>query len=307
MELTHASKIIMFSDLGCDYINPIDLCNKLNQVCWTSVCVWRDVVDWHTHPLSLSFRKTLPTHSSLYFSSYRLNGPRSSSTFLWCSGTPTSELLLWRLWSPFQTCFTGSERRLICMTLLKSSGLWAVTRKRPFSNWVFTFFVSSTISIGRCFCKCSAHIKLIPCRMIVALIAESEWLETWLYCDILAMMHVRTTDPFSMQKHESTKEEGTEMSGFAQSTAWHSNNRVTGPETTLSWATWGNAWPCCRTSILKMCTPIYTSLRGKIRAGTTVSRAEWGFVCPSALIICASPSVCHTHVHGLLSLCWLRR
>lgn len=27
------SKIIMFSDLECDYINPIDLCNKLNQVC----------------------------------------------------------------------------------------------------------------------------------------------------------------------------------------------------------------------------------------------------------------------------------
>ncbi|KAI8974010.1 cornichon protein-domain-containing protein [Trametes punicea] len=30
---THVSsmKIIMFSDLECDYINPIDLCNKLNQ------------------------------------------------------------------------------------------------------------------------------------------------------------------------------------------------------------------------------------------------------------------------------------
>jgi hypothetical protein len=26
------SQIIMFSDLECDYINPIDLCNKLNQV-----------------------------------------------------------------------------------------------------------------------------------------------------------------------------------------------------------------------------------------------------------------------------------
>jgi hypothetical protein len=26
------NKIIMFSDLECDYINPIDLCNKLNQV-----------------------------------------------------------------------------------------------------------------------------------------------------------------------------------------------------------------------------------------------------------------------------------
>lgn len=34
----------MFSDLECDYINPIDLCNKLNQVridldCWFEVVV----------------------------------------------------------------------------------------------------------------------------------------------------------------------------------------------------------------------------------------------------------------------------
>lgn len=28
----HSTQIIMFSDLECDYINPIDLCNKLNQV-----------------------------------------------------------------------------------------------------------------------------------------------------------------------------------------------------------------------------------------------------------------------------------
>jgi hypothetical protein len=30
--LTRVPQIIMFSDLECDYINPIDLCNKLNQV-----------------------------------------------------------------------------------------------------------------------------------------------------------------------------------------------------------------------------------------------------------------------------------
>ena len=33
------SQIIMFSDLECDYINPIDLCNKLNQVC-ISLPLW---------------------------------------------------------------------------------------------------------------------------------------------------------------------------------------------------------------------------------------------------------------------------
>lgn len=30
--LDDVEQIIMFSDLECDYINPIDLCNKLNQV-----------------------------------------------------------------------------------------------------------------------------------------------------------------------------------------------------------------------------------------------------------------------------------
>ena len=35
-----SSQIIMFSDLECDYINPIDLCNKLNTVSHppTSLC-----------------------------------------------------------------------------------------------------------------------------------------------------------------------------------------------------------------------------------------------------------------------------
>jgi protein cornichon len=32
VHLSSPSQIIMFSDLECDYINPIDLCNKLNQV-----------------------------------------------------------------------------------------------------------------------------------------------------------------------------------------------------------------------------------------------------------------------------------
>ena len=31
-DLFTSKQIIMFSDLECDYINPIDLCNKLNQV-----------------------------------------------------------------------------------------------------------------------------------------------------------------------------------------------------------------------------------------------------------------------------------
>ena len=33
LDFESIGQVIMFSDLECDYINPIDLCNKLNQVC----------------------------------------------------------------------------------------------------------------------------------------------------------------------------------------------------------------------------------------------------------------------------------
>lgn len=81
-------QIIMFSDLECDYINPIDLCNKLNQVRLT----WNDlrVTLSDTRPLSSFSRKTSPMHSSRHSSSSRVNGPRSSSTFHWYSTMLTS-------------------------------------------------------------------------------------------------------------------------------------------------------------------------------------------------------------------------
>lgn len=63
------------------------------------------------------------------------------------------------------------------MMQLKFSGLWAVTRKRPFSNWVFTFFASSITCIGQCYRSAvvaSSDTELILDRMIAALIAESE-------------------------------------------------------------------------------------------------------------------------------------
>ena len=56
-------QIIMFSDLECDYINPIDLCNKLNQVRPSLFTfVYPPNVRWRTLAclgLSLSFLKTL--------------------------------------------------------------------------------------------------------------------------------------------------------------------------------------------------------------------------------------------------------
>ena len=38
--LSNSNQIIMFSDLECDYINPIDLCNKLNQVRESFLFIW---------------------------------------------------------------------------------------------------------------------------------------------------------------------------------------------------------------------------------------------------------------------------
>ena len=67
----------MFSDLECDYINPIDLCNKLNQVRgrWTTrradvltplpVCVARKRTARVPHPPFLTFWTMDGFHSQL--------------------------------------------------------------------------------------------------------------------------------------------------------------------------------------------------------------------------------------------------
>jgi len=67
----YSYQIIMFSDLECDYINPIDLCNKLNQVC---IFRYLFCIDTSVPYLSLFCRKTLRTPSSLFFSSSLANG-----------------------------------------------------------------------------------------------------------------------------------------------------------------------------------------------------------------------------------------
>ncbi len=43
-------QIIMFSDLECDYINPIDLCNKLNQVRLFCFCFLFGLLTWMADP-----------------------------------------------------------------------------------------------------------------------------------------------------------------------------------------------------------------------------------------------------------------
>ena len=68
----------MFSDLECDYINPIDLCNKLNQVRLPS-CIYLITLLILGYN-SLYSRKTVLMLSSRRFSCYLANGWPSCST-----------------------------------------------------------------------------------------------------------------------------------------------------------------------------------------------------------------------------------
>ena len=77
-------QIIMFSDLECDYINPIDLCNKLNQV-RTHTAFFLSSIDTapfalpvYSGNVSLCYLRTLPTPSCRCSSSSLANGRRSS-------------------------------------------------------------------------------------------------------------------------------------------------------------------------------------------------------------------------------------
>ena len=78
------AQIIMFSDLECDYINPIDLCNKLNQVRvqtgFFSFSADTTSVAFPVYPddFSLCYLRTLPTHSCHCSSSSLANGRHSS-------------------------------------------------------------------------------------------------------------------------------------------------------------------------------------------------------------------------------------
>lgn len=88
----------MFSDLECDYINPIDLCNKLNQVSQTYIVI--SFVLRHLHPYSLFCRKMQLTHSSPCCSSSLANGSRFYSIYRLFYSMQTSNgfsFLCWRM------------------------------------------------------------------------------------------------------------------------------------------------------------------------------------------------------------------
>ena len=54
----------MFSDLECDYINPIDLCNKLNQVCRVAMVF---IAFAQLRPVILPFQFVLPENGAHAF------------------------------------------------------------------------------------------------------------------------------------------------------------------------------------------------------------------------------------------------
>lgn len=76
-------QIIMFSDLECDYINPIDLCNKLNQVrihfrlFTPSADTTTVALPAYSDNISLCYLRTSPTPSCHCSSSSLVNGRRS--------------------------------------------------------------------------------------------------------------------------------------------------------------------------------------------------------------------------------------
>lgn len=76
----------MFSDLEVDYVNPIDLCNKLNQVLYQSLWL-------HWLISSLSFLKWLHIYSLQSCFSSLDNGLHFSWTYLWLRIMSTSTTL----------------------------------------------------------------------------------------------------------------------------------------------------------------------------------------------------------------------
>ena len=80
----------MFSDLECDYINPIDLCNKLNQVWGECSTSWGELTTCNP---SLFCQKTLLMLFLRSSSCSRVNGLHSCSIFLSSSIMPTSMFL----------------------------------------------------------------------------------------------------------------------------------------------------------------------------------------------------------------------
>lgn len=167
----------MFSDLECDYINPIDLCNKLNMVC-------------HPHVIKLI---SVLTCLTVYTTGNGL--PRfyhdSVPPFrpVVCTGTERAAgciqreqvharyyRWLQRTYLLYVFLFLESARKITCTTRLRSSGRCRNIRKRASSSSGSICSPSSITCIGK-----SRPCTVVQttsysdatrvCRMILALIS----------------------------------------------------------------------------------------------------------------------------------------
>ena len=168
----------MFSDLECDYINPIDLCNKLNQVSQTYCFV--SMAFHNLRSCSLFCQKTPLTHSLPCCSCSLVNGSRFYSTFRLFYSMQRSNLPFFHAEKcTFDLFFFFAEFgvRPIGMMRLKFFGRYRVISRKHLSNLGSIFSHSSTICIGACASLFFSRRRIqltFYLSMIVALIAESE-------------------------------------------------------------------------------------------------------------------------------------
>lgn len=157
----------MFSDLETDYINPIDLCNKLNQVLnpilfiFPMILVFNPLIStiWHDVLVfnSLCFLNISHTPSYRSSSSSPVNSQLSYSTPLCSHITSASSYfpfkqptrLVYSDNHPFPLdALSGLWAQTTCTTPQRFSEVCQTTSGRRSSSWGSTCLVSSTISIG---------------------------------------------------------------------------------------------------------------------------------------------------------------
>jgi hypothetical protein len=123
----------MYSDLECDYINPIDLCNRLNMYIVPEAGVHAFLtilflINGYWVPLILNLPLLAWNAKKYVYPSFA-----SSRTISTCNmAFPYYETMLTNV-------TTGSSRTSTCSTPRRSSGSSTCTRRSPSSSLVSTF------------------------------------------------------------------------------------------------------------------------------------------------------------------------
>ena len=151
------TQIIMFSDLECDYINPIDLCNKLNQVRPSL-----SILHSRARPLTPS-QFVLPENIAHAFLAllflisgqwiaFLLNAPLLAYNINKCVPSPSPStrhhLLTPNPSTNARLSLSGYAAETTCTMPQKYSAPSQTTRKSPSSSSASTSSASSTTSIG---------------------------------------------------------------------------------------------------------------------------------------------------------------